>query len=172
MKTLSKLFDCEELPNFKIYETSHKVVQEYMDKNNVKIDVVAAELETSKSVLYRQLNPSDTAMPISADRIIAITKLTNNIKIIECMANEFGYVLCKPESVTPNSISEANAVLNMYLQISTDMGRLSSEITKGMEDGIIDHGEKDGIISAIRKARTKLAVLEQTLLQGIDCEDE
>jgi hypothetical protein len=94
---LDKIFDTDELPNAKVYEAAHEVVSDYMTKHNCKIDLVAAELGTTTGVLYRQLNPKDTQMPLSIDRVMAICKLADDYRILEVVAGEFDMIVIPRE---------------------------------------------------------------------------
>ena len=145
---LNNLFDADELPNFKIYETAQNVVNDYKEKKCIKIDVVAAELETTRNVLYRQLNPSDTSMPLSADRIIAITKLTKDNRIIEALNNEFNLVgIAKEQTKVSNTDIkdlaiiaqlECNDVFNVVIEATKD-----NKITKEEQKNILKEIDDD-----------------------------
>lgn len=157
---INSLFDTDELPNSKVYEAAHKVVANYMEKNNCKIDVVAAELGTTTGVLYRQLNPKDTQMPLSIDRIMAICKLTDDNKILDVIANEFDLVLiCKHQSKA--KASDINVLVDMASIENNDVFRV---VKQAIADGVITPEEKAAILKEIDEAQKANAELKDRVL--------
>ena len=157
---LNDIFASEELPNFKIYEVAHKVVSDYMEKRRCKIDLVASELETTTGVLYRQLNPKDTQMPLSIDRIIAITKLTNDKRIIEEINKEFDLVSV-PIVKENSTISNINILVDIANIENNDVFKI---IKKAVEDEIITDDEKNEILKEIYEAQKANTILKEGVL--------
>lgn len=157
---INSLFDTDELPNSKVYEAAHKVVANYMEKNNCKIDVVAADLGTTTGVLYRQLNPKDTQMPLSIDRIMAICNLTSDNKILDVIANEFDLVLiCKNQSKA--KASDINVLVDMASIENNDVFRV---VKQAIADGVITPEEKAAILKEIDEAQKANAELKDRVL--------
>ena len=157
---LNDIFASDELPNFKIYEVAHKVVADYMEKRRCKIDLVASELETTTGVLYRQLNPKDTQMPLSIDRIIAITKLTNDKRIIEEINKEFDLVSV-PIAKENSTISNINILVDIANIENNDVFKI---IKKAVEDEIITNDEKNEILKEIYEAQKANTILKEGVL--------
>ena len=157
---LNDIFASDELPNFKIYEVAHKVVSDYMEKRRCKIDLVASELETTTGVLYRQLNPKDTQMPLSIDRIIAITKLTNDKRIIEEINKEFDLVSV-PIVKENSTISNINILVDIANIENNDVFKI---IKKAVEDEIITNDEKNEILKEIYEAQKANTILKEGVL--------
>ena len=157
---LTNIFASDELPNFKIYEVAHKVVSDYMEKKRCKIDLVASELETTTGVLYRQLNPKDTQMPLSIDRIIAITKLTNDKRIIEGINKEFDLVSV-PIVKENSTISNINILVDIANIENNDVFKI---IKKVLEDDKITIAEKEEVLKDIYEAEKAIAMLKDSVL--------
>lgn len=157
---LNNIFDTDELPNYKVYEAAHKVVADYMEKRRCKIDLVAAELGTTTGVLYRQLNPKDTTMPLSIDRIIAITKLTSDNSILEEIAKEFDLIVIK-RRCEKSSVAD----LNMLVDKANIKNSQVFKTTKiSIEDGVIDKDEQEKILKDIDEAQKANAELKDLVL--------
>lgn len=157
---LNNIFDTDELPNYKVYEAAHKVVADYMEKRRCKIDLVAAELGTTTGVLYRQLNPKDTTMPLSIDRIIAITKLTSDNSILEEIAKEFDLIVIK-RRCEKSSVAD----LNMLVDKANIKNSQVFKTTKiSIEDGVIDKDEQERILKDIDEAQKANAELKDLVL--------
>ena len=157
---LNDIFASDELPNFKIYEVAHKVVADYMEKKRCKIDLVASELETTTGVLYRQLNPKDTQMPLSIDRIIAITKLTNDKRIIEEINKEFNLITI-PETSYKSTSRDLNILVDISNIENNDVFKI---IKKAVEDEKITVSEKEEILKEIYEAEKANAILKDGVL--------
>jgi hypothetical protein len=157
---LNKLFDTDELPNAKVYETAHKVVGDYMEKNRCKIDVVAAKLGTTTGVLYRQLNPKDTQMPLSIDRVMAITKLTDDNRILEVVVNDFDLALI-PKHQDNATTSDINLLVDLA---NIENGDVFKVVKMAIADGIITPEEKKAILKEIDEAETANAELKDLVL--------
>jgi hypothetical protein len=158
---LNKIFDTDELPNFKVYEMAQIVVNDYMEKKRCKIHVVAAELETTTGTLYRLLNPKDTLMPLSIDRIIAITTLTKDNRILEAIAREFDMVLVPKKQVCA-TVQEINILVDDASIENSDVFRVVK--TSISNDGKIDAKERDQILKEIDEAQIANAKLKDMVL--------
>ena len=159
---LDSIFDTDELPNAKIYETAHDVVSQYMTKHNCKIDVVAAQLGTTTGVLYRQLNPKDTQMPLSIDRLMALCKLTGDVKIIEAVAHEFDYMLVH-RKISAARTSDINLLVDIA---SIENNDVFKAVKEAISDGEITQEERELILKEINEAQKANAQLKQMVLHA------
>jgi len=157
---LNDIFSADEMPNHKVYEAAQKVVSDYMEKHRCKIDVVAAELETTTGTLYRQLNPKDTFMPMSIDRIMAITRLTGDIRILEVIASDFDLVVI-PKKHEKAKISDLNLLVDVA---NIENGDVFKEVKSAMADGVIDKPERERILKEIDEAQKANAALKDMVI--------
>lgn len=157
---IDSIFDTDELPNASVYETAHTVVGDYMKKRNCKIDLVAAELGTTTGVLYRQLNPKDTQMPLSIDRVMAICKLTNDFRILEVIANEFGMVQI-PKKKAEAKASDINLLVDIASMENNDVFNV---VKRAIADDVITPEEKKAILKEIDEAQKANAELKDLVL--------
>lgn len=157
---LNSIFDTDELPNHKVYEAAQKVVADYMEKIRCKIDVVAAELGTTTGVLYRQLNPKDTTMPLSIDRVMAITKLTGDNRILEEIVREFELIVIKRRCEKARA-ADLNVLVDKANIENSDVFRV---VKSAIEDGKIDKEDKEKIIKEIDEAQKANAELKDLVL--------
>ena len=157
---LNSIFDTDELPNHKVYEAAQKVVADYMEKIRCKIDVVAAELGTTTGVLYRQLNPKDTTMPLSIDRVMAITKLTGDNRILEEVAREFELIVIKRRCEKARA-ADLNVLVDKANIENSDVFRV---VKSAIEDGKIDKEDKEKILKEIDEAQKANAELKDLVL--------
>ncbi len=157
---LNNIFDTEEIPNYKVYEAAHQVVADFMERNRCKIDVVAAELGTTTGVLYRQLNPKDTTMPLSIDRVMAITKLTGDNRILEEVSKEFDLIVI-PKRCEKAKAADINLLVDMASIENNDVFRV---VKMAMADEIITPEEKEAILKEIDEAQKANAELKDRVL--------
>lgn len=157
---LDRLFDTDEIPNYKVYEIAHQVVSDYMESKRCKIDLVATELGTTTGVLYRQLNPKDTQMPLSIDRIIAITRLTKDHRIIEEINKEFDLI------AIPRVCENANlSDINLLVDIANIENNDVFKITKmSIANGVISSEEQAAILKEIDEAQKANAQLKDMVM--------
>ncbi len=159
---IDDIFEAEELPNFDIYKTAQRVVRDYMSKHAKKIEWVASHLGTTKGYLYASLDPHQTHKPLSADRIIAITKLTEDPRIIEAMAKEVGYTICRPCDIEKVSADTTDVIMKT-LDMEAAHGSLAKDVKEAVEDGILDQAEKRSIRDKAYQLRKLAAELEESL---------
>ena len=157
---LNKIFDTDELPNVKVYEMAQEVVGDYMNKHTCKIDVVAAELGTTTGVLYRQLNPKDTQMTLSIDRIMSICKLTQDFRILETICGDFDLIVI-PKHQNEAKTSDLNLLVDMASIENNDVFRV---VKQAMADGVITPQEKQQILKEIEEAENKNAEVKDFVL--------
>ena len=159
---MDELFGYEELPNLSIYRTAQKVVRDYMQKVSKKIEWVAEKLGTTKGYLYAQLEPARTDKPLSVDRVMEITRLTGDMRIIEEMAKEFGYVLCKPGDLEKENADPMIVVIKT-LDLENANGDLAKVVKEAVKDGVLDEEEKKRIKERAYQLRKLAASLEESL---------
>ena len=157
---LDDIFDDEQLPNIKVYEIAQQVVKDLMEKEHKKIDYVAAKLGTTKGYLYASLDPKQTNKPLSIDRILDITKLTDDKRIIEVIANQFDMVVIPKKQATAN-ILDINVLVDKANIENADVFR---EIKIAISDGIIDENEQKRILKEIDEAQNANAELKDRVL--------
>ena len=160
---LDDIFGQEELPNLEIYKAAQRVVKDYMDKNAKKIEWVAEKLGTTKGYLYAQLEPARTDKPLSVDRVIALTELTGDMRIIEEMAKKFGYTLCRPDTEPQEQNDPITIVMLKALGLEEVQGDLAHTVKDAIEDGEIDEDEKRAIKDVAHKLRKLAAELQESL---------
>jgi len=160
---LDDIFGQEELPNLDVYQTAQKVIKDFMDKEYKKIEWVAEKLGTTKGYLYAQLEPNRTDKPLSVDRVIAITELTDDVRIIEAMAKKFGYTLCKPETSKKEFNDPIFTVVINSLSLEELQGDLAKSIKEAIKDGVIDKKEKKEIMDLAYELRKMAVKLEESL---------
>jgi hypothetical protein len=153
---LDDIFDDEQLPNTRVYEMAQTVVRDFMQKEYKNIDFVAQKLGTTRGYLYASLDPKQTHKPLSIDRIMDITKLTCDNRIIEVIANEFDLIAIgkqKSEATTKD--------LNILADIANiENNDVFKEVKKDLEDGIIDRDEQKRILKEIDEAQIANAKLK------------
>ncbi|WP_281952024.1 phage regulatory CII family protein [Nitrosophilus kaiyonis] len=160
---IDDIFGYEELPNLKIYKAAQAVIKDFMDREYKKIEWVAEKLGTTKGYLYAQLEPNRTDKPLSVDRIMAITELTGDTRIIEAMAKEFGYTLCKPETESQKSDDPVIAVTLKAFGLEEVQGILAKTIKESIADGVLDEEEKSKINETAHLLRKLAAELQESL---------
>ena len=156
---IDDLFDSEELPNERIYRTAQQVVKDLMNQECKKIEWVAAQLGTTKGYLYASIDPHQTHKPLSVDRAIAITRLSGDMRIVEEMAREFGYTLCRPD--VEREQGDAMSVAVKTLEMEEKHGELATEVKEAIRDGVLDGGEKQRIRDKAYQLRKLAASLEE-----------
>ncbi len=157
---LDDIFGENEEPIDEVYKVAQKVIKDYMDKTCKKIDYVARELGTTQGYLRKQLDPNQPDRPLSIDRIISISKLTNDMRILEEIAREFDMVLVPRKNEVAN-INEINTMVDMANIENSDVFRV---VKQSMADGIIDKDERKKILKEIDEAQIANAKLKDRVL--------
>jgi hypothetical protein len=159
---LNKIFyDENELPNVKVYETAQKVVFDFMNKQCKSIDFVASELGTTAGYLYPILNPKRIDKPLSMDRVIAITKLTKDNRIIEAINSEFNLISVSKdrfEKVSNISLQE------MLIQVNIECADVFKKGMEAIADGKVTRQEQKKLLIEIEEEQQKMEELKQALL--------
>jgi len=157
---LDKMFEDEQLPNLKVYEMAQTVVKNFMEKEHKKINYVAEKLGTTRGYLYASLDPKQIHKPLSIDRIMDITKLTGDNRIIEVIANEFDLVaICKfKEKATTKDI---NLLVDMASIENNDVFRV---VKLAIADDVITPEEREAILKEIEEAERANAELKDMVL--------
>lgn len=133
--SLEKMFGDDTAPFRTVYESAQAVVNDYMTLHNCKIEKVAEQLGTARGYLYGMLDPNQTNRPLSVDRIIEITNLTGDHRIIDAIKEASK----TSEERTECSISD---IMMVGLKIQSHTGSLSQTLFEAVKDGEID--EKEG----------------------------
>lgn len=132
---LDEIFGGDPLPFRTVYEAAQLVVRDYMEANNCKIGKVAELLGTTDGQLYAVLDPKQAHKPLSVDRVIELTALTEDHRIIDAI-KEASKVLGEH---TECSITD---IMMVGLKIQSHTGSLSETLFEAVKDGKID--EKEG----------------------------
>jgi len=156
---LDDLFNSEEIPKEEVYREAQKVIRAYMDKNNKKIEFVAGELGTTKGYLYASIDPNQTAKPLSIDRIIDITRLTGDKRIVEMIAHEVG-MLAVEEIETSISLKDINHLVDIANIEGSDVFKTAKI---ALENDAIDADEKRQILKEIHEAILAFTKLEKSV---------
>lgn len=133
--SLEKIFGDDTAPFRTVYEMAQAVVDDYMTLHNCKIEKVAELLGTTKGYLYGTLDPNQTHRPLSVDRVIEITNLTGDHRIIDAI---------KQASKVQGENAECSIteIMMVGLKIQSHTGSLSETLFEAVKDGKID--EKEG----------------------------
>lgn len=131
-----------QLPNLEVYRTAQAVVFEYGERENKSTDTIAAELGTTRGYLLNSLDPAQTRSPLSVDRAIEITRLTNDYRILEAMAKEFGLVVTKPEPINTSGETLVLALVDKGFTLEEHQGTLAKDIRESIKDGVLDENER------------------------------
>jgi len=158
-KTLEEIFGSNEMPIEEVYYTAQKVVKAYMDKTNKKIDYVARELGTTQGRLYKQLDPNQPETSLSVDRIIEITRLTSDTRLIETITHEVGMLAIKNKDVMV-TLKDINHLTDKANIESSDVFR---QVKLSLDDGKITKYEQEQSLKEIKEAQTALAALENSI---------
>jgi len=132
--TLDELFGDDPLPFRGVYETAQIVVRDYMTKHNCKIECVAEQLNTTPRHLYNVLDPKQTHRPMSVDRVIELTILTGDPRIIDAM-KESG-------KIRGGESCSIHEVMIATLNVQSHTGELSKSLNAAIADGEIDEAER------------------------------
>jgi hypothetical protein len=108
---LDDIFGGNEIPKTEVYKMVQKVIKTYMDKTNKKIDYVAEELGTTQGYLRKQIDPHQPERPLSIDRIIDITKLTGDVRILQEIANELDMVVIPRKQAIAKADAQAAEII-------------------------------------------------------------
>lgn len=151
--TLDEIFGGDPLPFRHVYETAQIVVRDYMTKNNCKIEVVAEQLGTTANHLYNVLDPKQTHRPLSVDRVIDITALTGDTRVLDAI---------KEASKISDEHMECSftELMMATIKIQSHTGALSETLFKSLEDGELDEKEREQIRKA---AITEISALYEII---------
>jgi hypothetical protein len=130
---LEEMFASEAVPFREVYETAQIVVRDYMEKNNCKIGRVAELLNTTGKYLYAVLDPNQDK-PLSVDRVIELTILTGDPRIIDAM-KESG-------KIRDGASCTIIEVMRATLDVQSHTGELSKSLNNAIADGKIDETER------------------------------
>ena len=135
---LDEIFGGDPLPFRTVYESAQLVVRDYMEVNNCKISKVAELLGTTDGHLYSVLDPKQTHKPLSVDRVIELTALTGDTRIIDAI---------REASKIPEVSVECNitGIVMATLKVQSHTGSLSETLFEAVKDGEIDDKEREKI---------------------------
>ncbi len=157
---LDDIFGENEVPIDEVYKVAQTVIKDYMDKTHKKIDYVSRELGTTAGYLRKQLDPNQPDRPLSIDRVASISRLTDDMRILEEVAREFDMVLV-PRKKKSATIGEINILVDVANIENSDVFR---EIKKAIADGVVDKDEQQRILKEIDEAQIANAKLKDRVL--------
>lgn len=149
---LDEIFGGDPLPFRTVYESAQLVVRDWMEENNCKIGKVAELLGTTDGHLYSVLDPKQTHKPLSVDRVIELTALTGDNRIIDAI-REASKI---SDDDTEHNVTE---IMMATLKIQSHTGSLSETLFEAVKDGEIDDKEREKI--------RRMAMYEITALYSI-----
>lgn len=135
---LDEIFGGDPLPFRTVYESAQLVVRDWMEANNCKIGKVAELLGTTDGHLYSVLDPKQTHKPLSVDRVIELTALTGDHRIIDAI---------REASKVSNEDEDHNVteIMMATLKIQAHTGSLSETLFDAVSDGEVDEKERERI---------------------------
>ncbi len=119
---------------------------------------LADVIGTSQQVLLNKVNPEIPTNHLTAAEALKIMAYTDDVVILEIMASELGYTLCKEESKTV-------PVLDALLNVIVNQGDVGKAIKDSIEDGVIDVSEERYTLAQINELRKRLGDLESSVKQ-------
>lgn len=135
---LDEIFGGDPLPFRTVYEAAQMVVRDYMESQNCKIGKVAELLGTTDGHLYAVLDPKQTHKPLSVDRVIELTALTGDHRIIDAIK--------EASNVSDENVEcSVTDIMMVGLKIQSHTGSLSETLFEAVKDGEIDEKERDRI---------------------------
>lgn len=154
MKTnLDDMFGSDPTPFRNVYEAAQIVVNDYTVLHNCKIEKVAEQLGTTRGYLYAMLDPNQTHRPLSVDRVIEITALTGDTRIIDAIK--------EASKISDDHLECSFTELMMAtIKIQSHTGALSETLFKSLEDGELDDKEREQIRKA---AITEISALYEII---------
>lgn len=141
--SLEEMYGDDTVPFRTVYETAQSVVEDYMKLHSCKMQKVAELLGTTKGYLYAMLDPNQTHRPLSVDRVIEITNLTGDTRILESMKTAIDHHVGK--------VCAIHEVMIATLDVQTHTGELSKTLNAAIADGEIDDAER----ARLRKVATE-----------------
>jgi hypothetical protein len=140
-----------------VYVQAQKVIKRYMDIKNKKIEYVAQELGTTAGYFRKQLDPNQSDRPLSIDRIIAITKLTMDKRILEVIARQFELILVN-KNKGGVSCGDVNVLVDLANIENSDVFKT---VKIALADGEISKDEKVDILNELDEADKANAELRE-----------
>lgn len=149
--------DDNETPIVKVYETTQKVVSNYLNKEHKTIEFLAAKLNTTKGYLYANLDPNQMNKPLSIDKVYKISKITEDAAIFEAILDDLGFLVVPKEhaKITDASMKE------LAIAVQIECNDVFSSVMKSLDDEKISKKEQEINAKEIKEAMAKLAELEK-----------
>lgn len=134
-----------------VIDAAHKTV--HNDKHGGSI-ALAARMGMSSTVLNNKVNPNTDTHHLRLDEAITIMEYTNDMSIIQAMAQRLGGVFCMVDGEATQA-----SILMTALSTSACQGDVMSEMQQALEDGRIDCKEHDALQTKIQDAIVTLRTL-------------
>lgn len=149
----------DDMPLEDIYRISQKVVRAHCSKNHKNMLWISGLLGTKEKTFYSMLDPNQPNATLSINKIIEITKLTSDTRIIEAIAHEAGMLAIQNTQVTV-TLSDINALTDMANIEGADVFK---EVKLALADGEITQDEKNIALKEIKEAQEAYAALENNV---------
>jgi len=156
---LNEIFKDIEIPTEEIYREAQIVVKFYMDKTGKKIDYVAQQLGTTAGYLRPILDPNQHSKPLSIDKIIDITKLTGDDRIIKKIAHKLDGVFVRKLKVGA-TLKDLSSLCD---EVMIEDNELFLSIKTGTADGDFDLDETNISLKELDDADQRHAELRLRL---------
>ena len=134
-----------------VIDAAHKTV--HNDKHGGST-AIAARMGMSSTVLNNKVNPNTDTHHLRLDEAITIMEYTNDMSIIQAMAQRLGGVFCMVDGEATQA-----SILMTALSTSACQGDVMSEMQQALEDGRIDCKEHDALQTKIQDAIVTLRTL-------------
>lgn len=118
---------------------------------------IAEKMGLSHVSLLQRANPDNDAHKLTVNHLHQILQFTEDMRILEVLANRFGFDLVAKER------QEATGMDRAMLSFSKEMAEVTLEVHKAMADGRICQIEKQAIRREIAEARVSLDQLEESV---------
>ncbi len=118
---------------------------------------IAEKMGLSHVSLLQRANPDNDAHKLTVNHLHQILQFTEDMRILEVLANRFGFDLVAKER------PEATGMDRAMLSFSKEMAEVTLEVHKAMADGRICQIEKQAIRREIAEARLSLDQLEESV---------
>ena len=118
---------------------------------------IAEKMGLSHVSLLQRANPDNDAHKLTVNHLHQILQFTEDMRILEVLANRFGFDLVAKDR------PEATGMDRAMLSFSKEMAEVTLEVHKAMADGRICQIEKQAIRREIAEARVSLDQLEESV---------
>jgi hypothetical protein len=109
---------------------------------------LAVRLGMSPAILRNKANPNSNVNVVTIDDIDRVMAMTEDFSVLHALAANHGFVCAKVDESGASDM----AVLESVTDIWAKLGALGSQVHAALSDGKVDHGEVQGIETAVYTA--------------------